>query len=100
MERLTHRETPENKAYVNRGLVELHWYSMEDEGYRGEAIDRLAAYEDTKRTPEEVKSMASLFDYAVMEYNTLPETVKFFRDFVSLPKLRRTDEYLYYPRQG
>ena len=53
MERLTHRETPENKAYVDRGLVELHWYSMTDEGYRGPAIDRLAAYEDTGLEPDE-----------------------------------------------
>ena len=57
MDRLTHRETPENKAYVDRGLVELHWYSMENEGYRGEAIDRLAAYEDTGLAPEEIKEI-------------------------------------------
>ena len=46
MERLTHYETPEKHAYVDRGLVSLGWYSMTDEGFRGPAIDRLAAYED------------------------------------------------------
>lgn len=58
MDRMTHRETPENTAYVDRGLVNLSWYSMTDEGYRGPAIERLAAYEDTEMEPERVAELA------------------------------------------
>lgn len=127
MDRLTHRETPENKAYVDRGLVELHWYSMENEGYRGEAIDRLAAYEDkgvapedtltskemaevacalnelkaykdTERTPEEVKSMSHLFDYVVAESKTMPETVKFFQRLRELAQAEKDGRVFVLPK--
>lgn len=57
MERLTHYETPEKHAYVDRRLVSLGWYSMANEGFRGPAIDRLAAYEDTGFTPEAIITM-------------------------------------------
>ena len=35
--------------------------------------DRLAAYEDTGRTPEEVTALGKLFDYALEESKTLTE---------------------------
>jgi hypothetical protein len=35
--------------------------------------DRLAAYEDTGRTPEEVTALGNLFDYALEESKTLTE---------------------------
>lgn len=46
--RLTHRETPDKHAYVNRNCCELHWYTMTDEGYSGKAIEKLAMYEDAE----------------------------------------------------
>lgn len=37
----------------------------------GEAANRLAAYEDTGRTPEEVTALGNLFDYVLEESKTL-----------------------------
>ena len=37
----------------------------------GEAANRLAAYEETGRTPEEVTALGKLFDYALEESETL-----------------------------
>ena len=39
----------------------------------GEAANRLAAYEETGRTPEEVTALGKLFDYALEESKTLKE---------------------------
>ena len=39
----------------------------------GEAANRLAAYEKTGRTPEEVTALGKLFDYALEESKTLTE---------------------------
>ena len=39
----------------------------------GEAANRLAAYEETGRTPEEVTALGKLFDYALEESKTLTE---------------------------
>lgn len=39
----------------------------------GEAVNRLAAYEETGRTPEEVTALGKLFDYALEESKTLTE---------------------------
>lgn len=60
MERLTHTETPANHVYVDRELVQLCWYSEMEEGFRGPAIDRLAAYEDTGLTPDELAHAVEL----------------------------------------
>lgn len=60
MERLTHTETPANHVYVDRELVQLCWYSEMEEGFRGPAIDRLAAYEDTGLTPDKLAHAAEL----------------------------------------
>lgn len=40
---------------------------------RDEAANRLAAYEETERTPEEVTALGKLFDYALEESKTLTE---------------------------
>jgi hypothetical protein len=45
---------------------------VEPAGVR-EMMDRLAAYEDTGRTPEEVTALGNLFDYALEESKTLTE---------------------------
>ena len=39
----------------------------------GEAANRLAAYEETGRTPEEVAALGKLFDYALEKSKTLTE---------------------------
>ena len=39
----------------------------------GEAANRLAAYEETGRTPEEVTALGKLFDYVLEETKTLTE---------------------------
>ena len=39
----------------------------------GKAANRLAAYEETGRTPEEVTALGKLFDYALEESKTLTE---------------------------
>lgn len=38
-----------------------------------EVVERLAAYEDTERRPEEVQALNRLFDYALKESRTLQE---------------------------
>lgn len=38
-----------------------------------EVVERLAAYEDTERMPEEVQALNRLFDYALKESRTLRE---------------------------
>ena len=38
-----------------------------------EVVERLAAYEDTERMPEEVQALNRLFDYALKESRTLQE---------------------------
>ena len=38
-----------------------------------EVVERLAAYEDTERRPEEVQALNRLFDYAVKKSRTLQE---------------------------
>ena len=40
------------------------------------AAYRLAAYEDTERTPEEVTALGNLFDYALEESKTLTEQIE------------------------
>lgn len=64
MERFTHRETPDKHAYVEKGksLITTGWYSMTNEGYRGPAIERLAAYEDTELEPEAVAQLKQIAD--------------------------------------
>ena len=42
-------------------------------------MQRLAAYEDSTRSPEEVQAMNSLFDYVATENPTLEKTVRYFR---------------------
>ena len=43
------------------------------------AWERLASYEDANVTPEEAKSLASLFNYVIEEYPTMVKTVEYLR---------------------
>lgn len=80
MERLTHYETPEKHAYVDRRLVSLGWYSMTDGGFRGPAIDRLAAYEDTGWTPEEIEEFDQGLLEAYKETGLEPEEIALYKE--------------------
>ena len=40
-------------------------------GFKQGGVERLAAYEDTGRTPEEVTALGNLFDYVLEESKTL-----------------------------
>ena len=42
-------------------------------GFKQGGVERLAAYEDTGRTPEEVTALGNLFDYVLEESKTLTE---------------------------
>lgn len=68
MERLTQRlrtgEVLMASEYEEK-YTEQEWISV--------LQDRLAAYEDTGRTPEEVTALGNLFDYALEESKTLTE---------------------------
>lgn len=46
-----------------------------DDYYGGDAIERLSAYEDTTRTPEEVEALSSLFNFVVEESKSVEEEV-------------------------
>lgn len=59
MERLTYRDKDGFPMMKKRG------------GFKQGGVERLAAYEDTGRTPEEVTALGKLFDYALEESKTL-----------------------------
>jgi hypothetical protein len=61
MERLTYRDKDGFPMMKKRG------------GFKQGGVERLAAYEDTGRTPEEVTALGKLFDYALEESKTLME---------------------------
>lgn len=61
MERLTYRDKDGFPMMKKRG------------GFKQGGVERLAAYEDTGRTPEEVTALGKLFDYALEESKTLTE---------------------------
>lgn len=46
---------------------------IEQSVFRQRCVERLADYEDTGRTPEEVTALGNLFDYALEESKTLTE---------------------------
>lgn len=52
----------------------------------GEAANRLAAYEETGRTPEEVTALGKLFDYALEESKTLTEQLALLNRIRNLAK--------------
>ena len=56
----------------------------------GEAANRLAAYEETGRTPEEVTALGKLFDYALEESKTLTEQLALLNRIRDLAKADRT----------
>ena len=59
MERLTYRDKDGFPMMKKRG------------GFKQGVVERLAAYEDTGRTPEEVTALGNLFDYVLEESKTL-----------------------------
>ena len=59
MERLTYRDKDGFPMMKKRG------------GFKQGGVERLAAYEDTGRTPEEVTALGNLFDYVLEESKTL-----------------------------
>ena len=59
MERLTYRDKDGFPMMKKRG------------GFKQEGVERLAAYEDTGLTPEEVTALGNLFDYVLEESKTL-----------------------------
>lgn len=61
MERLTYRDKDGFPMMKKRG------------GFKQGGVERLAAYEGTGRTPEEVTALGKLFDYALEESKTLME---------------------------
>ena len=61
MERLTYRDKDGFPMMKKRG------------GFKQGGVERLAAYEDTRLTPEEVAALGRLFDYALEESKTLAE---------------------------
>ena len=66
MERLTERDA--NCADPK----EIYGVHVKNHDYIS-AANRLADYEDTERTPEEVTALGKLFDYALKESKTLTE---------------------------
>ena len=80
MERLTKRDT-DGQAMMDCEKCKADWTGKHGKPMddctalycRNRLKDRLAAYEDTGRTPEEVTALGSLFDYALEEAKTLTE---------------------------
>jgi hypothetical protein len=61
MKRLTYRDKDGFPMMKKRG------------GFKQGGVERLASYEDTGRTPEEVTALGNLFNYALEESKTLTE---------------------------
>ena len=80
MERLTKRGT-DGQAMTDCEKCKADWTGKHGKPMadctalycRNRLKDRLAAYEDTGRTPEEVTALGNLFDYALEESKTLTE---------------------------
>lgn len=63
----------ERLTYFDGGKWRL---KIGDTEYSGEAVDRLAAYEDTRLTPEETKRMSNILMDVGIDYNCSWEYVK------------------------
>lgn len=63
----------------------------------GEAANRLAAYEETGRTPEEVTALGKLFDYALEESKTLTEQLALLNRIRDLAKADRDGRLVVLP---
>ena len=63
----------------------------------GEAANRLAAYEETGRTPEEVTALGKLFDYALEESKTLTEQLALLNRIRDLAKADRDGRMVVLP---
>jgi hypothetical protein len=66
----------------------------------GEAANRLAAYEETGRTPEEVTALGKLFDYALKESKTLTEQLALLNRIRDLAEADRTGRLVVLPCQS
>lgn len=79
-ERMTKRDT-DGQAMMDCQKCEADWTGKHGKPMvdctalycRNRLKDRLAAYEETGRTPEEVTALGKLFDYALEESKTLTE---------------------------
>lgn len=60
----------ERLTYFKDGYWRVNFSGVQ---YQADFVDRLAAYEDTGREPEEVAALGKLFDYALKESKTLTE---------------------------
>lgn len=75
----------ERYTYFDGGKWRL---KIGDTEYSGEAVDRLAAYEDTGLEPEEIRSQKELFDYLV--FNSTPsEDIERFKRLRALAQADR-----------
>ncbi len=63
----------------------------------GEAANRLAAYEETGRTPEEVTALEKLFDYALEESKTLTEQLALLNRIRDLAKADKAGRLVVLP---
>ena len=63
-----------------------------------EVVERLAAYEDTERRPEEVQALNRLFDYALTESGTLQEQLALIQRFRELAEADKDGRLVVLPR--
>lgn len=70
----------ENGCFLTDKTATVTWNSLIGKNrYRGEAVDRLAVYEDTGLEPEEVRSQKELFDYLVFDSTPSKDIERFKR---------------------
>lgn len=104
MDRLTKYS---NETSHKNGVCCTHFLSDECRALGGEcahgckweeaAWERLAAYEDTGRTPEEVTALGKLFDYALEESKTLTEQLALLNRIRDLAKADRAGRLVVRP---
>ena len=93
MERLTERDA--NCADPK----EIYGVHVKNHDYIS-AANRLADYEDTERTPEEVTALGKLFDYALKESKTLTEQLALLNRIRDLAEADRTGRLVVLPCQS
>lgn len=93
MERST--QIDEHGYYLTGDGIYSDWGMPEK--FRGDDIDRLAAYEDTGLEPEEVRSQKELFDYLVFD-STPSEDIERFKRLRELAEADREGRCVVLPR--
>ena len=88
----------ERLTYFKDGYWRVNFSGVQ---YQADFVDRLAAYEDTRREPEEVTALGKLFDFTLEESKTLTEQLTLLKRIRELAEADKDGRVVVLPcRQG